>query len=81
MVEVVSIGPPEKGVKYPICLDGERACPPKDSGGPWNYDEFLETLLDPNHEEHEEILEWVGGRFDPEEFDKKTVSRLLKMNR
>jgi hypothetical protein len=25
------------GVCYPICLEGERACPPEDVGGPWGY--------------------------------------------
>ena len=54
-LEVVSIGPPEKGVKYPVCLAGERACPLEDSGGPWCYDDFLDAIRDPDHEEHEEM--------------------------
>ena len=81
VVEVVSVGTPETGVKYPVCLAGERACPPEDCGGPWNYDEFLETILDPDHEEHEEMIEWVGSSFDPEAFDVNEVNRLLRMNR
>ena len=27
--------PLEPKVKYPLCLEGERACPPEDCSGPW----------------------------------------------
>jgi hypothetical protein len=63
----------EVGVTYPICVKGKRACPPEDCGGIWGYEELLETLADPEHEEYEEMTDWVesmtGGPFDPEEFD------------
>ena len=80
VVEVVSVGPPEKGVKYPVCLAGERSCPPEDCGGPWGYEGFLEAISDPDHEEHEENLEWLDGTFDPEAFDLNQVNRRMKMN-
>lgn len=64
-------------VKYPICLGGERACPPEDSGGPWGYSDFLETLKNPDHKSHEEMLEWVGGGFDPEAFDIGAINKEL----
>lgn len=51
----------------PCCLDGERACPPEDCGGPFNYDEFLEALADPDREEHEDTKTWAGP-FEPEVF-------------
>jgi hypothetical protein len=60
--------------KLPICLAGERACPPEDVGGTHGYEEFLAVIRDPGHEEHESMLEWVGGSFDPEVFDPKRVS-------
>lgn len=78
ILEVVSVGSPKEGVKYPVCLSGERACPPEDCGGPWSYEEFLEAILDPDDSEHEKILEWVGSNFDPEAFDAQKVNRLLK---
>jgi hypothetical protein len=33
------------------------------------YVEFLKAIRDPKHPEHEEMLEWVGGEFDPDVFD------------
>ena len=47
---------------------GERACPPEDCGGPWGYADYLAAIADPQHERHEELLEWRGP-FDPEAFD------------
>jgi hypothetical protein len=35
------------------------------------------VLSDPDHEEHEESLEWLGEEFDPEEFEPKAVNALL----
>lgn len=65
--------PLEPGVKYPNCLAGERSCPPEDCGGIWGYDELLEIMRDPNHEEYEERMEWLGGDFDPEDFNPGSV--------
>jgi hypothetical protein len=58
---------------YPVCLDGARKCPPEDSGGVSGYARFLEAIADPDDEEHEAMLEWAGGAFDPEEFDAAAV--------
>jgi hypothetical protein len=60
--------PAEPRVRYPRCLDGARACPPEDVGGPWGYEEFVESIVDPEHEQHEDMLRWVGGQFDAEAF-------------
>ena len=59
--------------KYPVCLDGARACPPEDCGGVPGYEQMLEVLGDPTDEEHESILQWVGGSYDPAGFDAKKV--------
>jgi hypothetical protein len=48
--------------------------PPEDCGGVWGYASFLEALHDPEHPEHEEMLEWIGGEFDPEAFDLNEVN-------
>ena len=70
--------PPEPGTKYPVCLEGNRNCPPEDCGGVWGYADFLEKIQNPNHPEHKEMLEWVGGSFDPEAFDVAKVNRSLR---
>ena len=61
-------------VKYPLCLEGERACPPEDCGGPPGYADYLEAIADPDHEQHEEMLRWRGP-FDPEVFDAKKATK------
>ena len=72
-VELEEIQPREKGVKYPVCIDGQRSCPPEDCGGTGGYEDFLKIIMDPQHEQYRETLDWVGGEFDPEHFDAKGV--------
>jgi hypothetical protein len=72
-IQLEKILPRDKSIKYPICIAGKRACPPEDCGGIWGYEEFLEAIRNPEHEEHEEMLEWCGGEFDPEHFDPTEV--------
>jgi len=69
---------PDSRTRYPACLGGARACPPEDCGGVGGYANFLEAISDPDHEEHEEMLEWIGGEFDPEQFDVDLVNQGLK---
>jgi hypothetical protein len=75
---IEKILPVEEGKTYPVCLTGKRACPPEDCGGTWGYSGFLEAVQDPNHPEHEEMLDWAGGEFDPAAFDLREVNAELK---
>ena len=59
------------------CIAGENACPPEDVGGPHAYFEFLAAITDPTHEEHSNMLQWVGGSFDPVAFDITDVNERL----
>lgn len=61
----------------PVVIKGKKACPPEDCGGIWGYSDFLAAIQDPKHEEHEEMLEWVGGEFDPDEFDMNFINKKL----
>jgi hypothetical protein len=63
---------------YPLCLAGAGACPPEDVGGVGGYEEFLLAIDDPEHEEHDAMLTWVGGVFDPDGFDVNMVNRQLR---
>ena len=65
-------------VKYPLCLECGRACPPEDCGGVWGYAVLLEAIANPKHEEHESMLEWIGSSFDSEEFDPKKTTKEMK---
>jgi hypothetical protein len=78
MHEIVFEGNPEvqPGVIYPTCLEGERRCPPEDVGGAGGYQEYLEALADPSHENHKDFLQWQG-KFDPESFDLNRVQQQL----
>ena len=74
---VEKIMPAEKGRQYPVCLAGERACPPEDCGGPWGYADILEALKHPEDPDSEELLEWVG-EFEPDQFDIDQINMWLK---
>jgi len=65
------------GSEGPLCLGGKRHRPPEDCGGPPGYQNFLEAIRDPGHEEHAAMLDWVGGSFDAEAFDLAMVNRAL----
>lgn len=70
--------PHEQNFNHPVCIGGEMNCPPEDCGGIWGYEEMLEVLENPDDEEYEEYLEWLGEEFDPEYFDKDKVNYYLK---
>jgi len=72
------VQPAETGAKYPRCIDGARACPPEDVGGPWGYADFLEAIRDPKHESHDDLLEWIGSDFDSESFDPKSATKVMR---
>jgi Plasmid pRiA4b ORF-3-like protein len=77
-VTVEKVLPPDPELKLPHCLDGANACPPEDVGGPPGYADFLEAIHDPAHEEHESMLEWCGGSFDPTAFRPDDINAALR---
>ncbi len=71
---------PESG-QYPVCLAGERACPPEDCGGPHGYAELLGIISNPEHEEYLDTMTWLGGQFYPASFSLDKVNRNLSVMR
>lgn len=55
---------PEPGESYPVCIGGERACPPEDCGGPWDYQELLHLARGPlRNYERRQAREVLGRDF------------------
>ena len=54
---------------WPLCVDGENACPPEDVGGPHGYAAFVALMADPTREDYLEMWRWHGGPFNPEAFE------------
>jgi hypothetical protein len=72
--KIVSV---EGTTNRPVCLGGERRCPPEDVGGAYGYSEFLEAIFDPTHKDYDQFVRWAGGYFQAEEFDLKAVNEKL----
>jgi hypothetical protein len=68
-------------LRFAVCLDGANACPPDGVDGPSGYADFLVGVADPTHPEHAEIMEWLGGPFDPTFFDLAEANIALQATR
>jgi hypothetical protein len=74
VIEVPPTSTPSE-TPLPACLAGENACPPEDVGGPHGYALFLDILRDRQHEQHEDMVRWIGGVFDSKGFDLNRINR------
>lgn len=65
----------------PICVKGEKACPPEDVGGVGGYFHILEIMADKKNPEREELMEMFGieegDKFDEEYFDQEETNDFL----
>jgi hypothetical protein len=65
--------------KMPVCLEGERACPPEDCGSIYGYYELQKIKKNKKHPEYQErIIDWLGEDFDFELFDIGLINKRLK---
>jgi hypothetical protein len=78
VVTIQKVGEPKQGVEYPVLLAGARRAPPDDCGGPPGFEAFLEAMADEAHPEHDDMLDWYGGPFDPEDMELETVEAMLR---
>ncbi|MCH7490086.1 MAG: plasmid pRiA4b ORF-3 family protein [Gemmatimonadetes bacterium] len=78
-VEAVSAGPDI--ALLPVCIAGERACPPEDCGGPPGYADLLRYLADPTDSEVAHLADWLEVDWSPEQFDVSEVNETLRAAR
>jgi hypothetical protein len=79
-VEAVLPMPSENGPDWsPRLLDGERAAPLEDAGGPPGFMDVMEVLKNSSHPRHQEVRDWVGATYDPSKFDVWAVDHALAL--
>lgn len=74
---VEAVIPPTTGTDYPRLLAAQGACPPEDCGGPWGYANYIAAIADPNHEQHEDMIDWRGNDFDPNAVNEAAIRKEL----
>lgn len=75
VVTVEDISARKEGFNFPICIGGENACPPEDCHGVSGYEDLKKVIADPKHREHADMMQWLGGYFDPKSFDPNRMNR------
>jgi hypothetical protein len=80
-IKLEAVSRPEPDTFYPRVVKGARSCPPEDCGGTPGYEDLLEILLDPAHEEFDHMRAWVGPKFNAEVFSLDAVNQRLRKNR
>ena len=76
-IKIERVLEPSADLKTPVCLAGEFACPPEDCGGVPGYENLLAVLAGPDGEEKDEMLQWIGGPFNPLTFDLDAANKRL----
>jgi len=75
-ISLVAVHPQAARLVPALCLDGARACPPEDCGGPPGYEDILAALADQKHPDHDEMKDCYGD-IDPAAFDLRAANRAL----
>ena len=77
-VKVEKVGVVAKGVRYPLCVAGERAGPPEDCGGTEAFHDLLACIKEPDTDLGREWIEWLGPDYDPAACDLEKINQALK---
>jgi hypothetical protein len=77
-IKIEKILPLDDKTQTPLCIDGERNCPPEDCGAAPGYEDLIEALKKPKSKEAKEITEWLGRPYNPEDFNIEEINDLLK---
>lgn len=78
LVEVVAVHPYDGTIPPIAVLDGARAAPPEDCGGPRGYADLLAVLENPSDLDYEDFVTAYGDSLDPEAFDPGLINRRLE---
>lgn len=54
---------------------------PRTAEGAFGYEDLITAIADPKHDDHDQMVTWVGGHFDPDSFDANAVNSLLRGGR
>ncbi len=65
-------------IDYPVFVGGARRCPPEDVGSSMGYEEFLEAVTNPRHEDHDQMLTWYGRPYDPNDINERRVRMIIE---
>jgi hypothetical protein len=68
----------EPDSEYPRFVAGERRAPPEDVGGIGGFEEFLEAMADPEHDQHQLMMDWQGKPFDPEDIEERWLRMIVE---
>lgn len=49
-------------IPHPKCIDAVGESPIEDCGGRFGFEEKMKSIADTTHSEHQEIMEWTGGK-------------------
>ena len=76
-ITVLDVRQGDADVEYPRFIAGARRAPPEDVGSISGFEEFLEAVTDPRHEQHARMLEWYDGPFDPDDIDEQRLRMII----
>lgn len=81
---MISLGKPRVGkadIDYPAFVGGARRCPPEDVGGFAGFEQFLEAVQDPTHQDNEDLTDWHESlylrNFDPDDISEDYIRSQL----
>jgi len=77
-LRVERFGAPERGRRYPLCLEGERAGPPEACGGMAGFHALLRGLKDPQSKTAAHWRALLGYDFEPDAFSCETMNAGLR---
>jgi hypothetical protein len=77
-ISIAEVRQGDADIEYPRFVSGARRAPPEDVGSISGFEEFLEAMADSDHEQHDQMLEWHGKPFDPEDIDERRLHLIIK---